>query len=41
MSESKGEAEYDDKEEGERRLEEKGEDEEWTFIISQLEEVSH
>ena len=40
MSESKGETEYDEKEEGERRLEEEWEDEELTFIISQLEEVS-
>ena len=41
MSGSKGETEYDEGEEGERRLEEEGEDEERTFIISQLEEVSH
>ena len=39
MSESKGEAEYDDR--GRReKMEEEGEDEELTFIISQLEEVS-
>ena len=41
MSESKGEIQYDEGEEGERRLEEDGEDEERTFIRSQLEEVSH
>ena len=42
MSGSKAETEYDEREEGERRLEEEaGEDEERTFIISQFKEVSH